>query len=236
MATVQRMTGDEAAATSASLRPVKVWDVPTRLFHWALVGLIVASWATAEFGSIGKFWHFMSGYALLALILFRLAWGVIGSRHARFADFLYAPGRIARYAASVFKRAPSYYAGHNPLGGVSVLALLLLIGVQATSGLFTSDDFFAEGPLADTVSSAWRDTLSGWHHLLFDALVALIAVHVAAIAFYRLWKGEDLLGAMVNGRKNLPHNDGGPVRERPVLALGLLALTGAMIAVLVRLN
>lgn len=181
---------------------VRVWDLPTRVFHWSLVALILASYLTGEFWrGVDMYWHQLSGYAILALVLFRLVWGFAGTRHARFVDFLRPPGEMLAYLAGLLSGRASSYAGHNPLGGLSVVLLLAVLLLQAVSGLFASDDIFVEGPLAGLVSGATVDRMTSLHHLAFDLLLALIAVHLAAIAFYEAVRGQRLIRAMVSGRK-----------------------------------
>ncbi|WP_119165392.1 cytochrome b/b6 domain-containing protein [Algihabitans albus] len=190
----------------AGRRPVgrRVWDLPTRVFHWALVVLVLTSYLTGEFWrGVDMQWHKLSGYAILALVLFRLAWGFVGTRHARFQDFLRPPGQTLSYLGGLISGRNSSYAGHNPLGGLSVLLLLLLLLVQAGSGLFASDDIFIEGPLAGLVPGVTVDWMTGVHHLAFDLLVALIALHLAAVAFYEAVKGQRLIRAMVTGNKQI---------------------------------
>ena len=209
----------------------RVWDLPTRVFHWALVLLVLASYLTGEFWrGVDMRWHMWSGYAILALVLFRLIWGLVGTRHARFGDFLRPPGAILSYLGALVRgRAPAY-AGHNPLGGLSVLALLGVLLVQAGSGLFASDDIFIEGPLAGLVPGATVDWMTSVHHLAFDLLIGVIALHLAAVAFYEGAKGQRLLRAMLTGHKSGLEEE--QVEDVPLAVLrGLLLLAVSLAAV-----
>ena len=219
-------TGEEGAAEQR-----RVWDLPTRVFHWALVLLVLASYLTGEFWrGVDMRWHMWSGYAILALVLFRLAWGLAGTRHARFGDFLKPPGEILSYLRALRAGQAPASAGHNPLGGLSVLALLAVLLLQAGSGLFASDDIFVEGPLAGLVRSATVDWMTSLHHRVFDLLIGLIALHLAAVAYYEAVLGKRLLRAMLTGRK--PGLDAGQDGSVPLAALrGLLLLAIAAAAV-----
>lgn len=206
-----------------------VWDLPVRLFHWLLVALVAALWASGEFGKLDL--HMTLGKAALALILFRLAWGFAGSRTARFTQFVKGPRAIADYL-----RRPFPILGHNPLGALSVLALLALAFAQAVSGLFTSDDIFTEGPLTHLASGKAVSLLSTAHRTGFKLLLALVALHVGAIAFYRFVKKDDLVKPMITGSKevpaSLPGNQGGRLATALVLAAGSAAVVWGGIAAL----
>ncbi|HKJ94537.1 MAG TPA: cytochrome b/b6 domain-containing protein [Gammaproteobacteria bacterium] len=181
----------------------KVWDPVSRLWHWVLAVAVVANWI---FGSYMTFdtvqWHFYVGYAILALLVFRLIWGFIGPGPVRFKSFLPTPSKVTGYLGHVFKREPSGFAGHTPLGALSVYAILLVVAGQAISGLFIeTDDFFDEGPLNDYVSDDVVDLMNSWHHTLPDVILILVILHVAAIAFYWAWKRENLVKPMITGWK-----------------------------------
>ncbi|MGE0483136.1 MAG: cytochrome b/b6 domain-containing protein [Gammaproteobacteria bacterium] len=183
---------------------VRVWDLPVRLFHWAIVGLVCFAWWSAEEGGVTLKYHMWCGYTVFGLVLFRIAWGFTGSRYARFGEFLHGPRRVLESARMVWTRAPSGAVGHNPLGGWMIVALLVSLLVQAGTGLFANDDLFNEGPLYGHVGKDLSDLLTGIHHVNFNVLCVLIALHVAAVAWHRLRKGERLVGAMFNGCKQLP--------------------------------
>ena len=177
----------------------RVWDLPTRLFHWLLVALIAFSWWSAENGEID--WHILSGIAILTLLVFRILWGIFGGSTARFASFVRGPRSVLTYL-----RDPGRWrsAGHTPLGALSVLALLALTTVQVGLGLFAVDeDGLNEGPLAGLVSIDTADAAREIHEIFFNLLLALIVLHVAAILFYRLFKGRRLVGPMITGKAEL---------------------------------
>jgi len=172
---------------------IPIWDLPTRLFHWLLVLLLPCSWLSAEFDAMRI--HELCGYTVLTLLGFRLVWGLIGSRHSRFADFVRGPVAVLRYWRSQGD-APE---GHNPAGGWSVLAMLLLLLVQAVTGLYNADDVGFSGPLNHTVRNSLADTLGEWHEINFNLLLALIALHIGAIAFYFVRRGRNLVRPMLTG-------------------------------------
>jgi cytochrome b len=178
---------------------VRVWDVPTRLFHWLVVLAVPFSWWTADSGRLE--WHRWSGYLLLGLIAFRIYWGFFGSSTARFGSFLRGPRTMLAYARGRLPPA----AGHNPLGALSVLALLALLLVQVVLGLFAVDvDGIESGPLSLYVSFEGGRTAAHWHHRVFDALLWLIALHIAAIAWYLVARRENLTAAMFHGTRDYP--------------------------------
>ena len=214
-----------------------VWDLPLRLFHWALAVLVAFQAYTGLFGGPkAMVWHGRAGCAILALVLFRIVWGFIGGRHARFADFVRGPGTIVKYLKGIVP-AP---VGHNPLGAVSVLALLAVLALQASTGLFANDDILFEGPLFHLVDKDLSDKLTGYHYLSSRALLALVALHLGAIAVYRL-RGHDLIRPMVTGEKldaaapGSIGTDGPPAAVSPLKALIVLALAAAAVAGVVNL-
>jgi cytochrome b len=177
----------------------RVWDIPTRLFHWTLVLLVALAWWTAETEQDEL--HLYLGYAVLSLLFFRIGWGLFGSSTARFSSFVRGPASVVRYVRDRF-RWP--LAGHAPLGALSVLALLLMLFVQAGTGLFATDeDGLFPGPLAYLVSIRASDSITELHEELFDWLLILIGLHIAAILLYRLALGRDLLGPMITGKAKL---------------------------------
>jgi len=216
-------------------RTVRVWDLPVRLFHWSLVALFGFSWWSGKTGGNAMEWHVYSGMAILALVLFRLIWGFVGSATARFAHFLRGPRRTLDYAAKLLRRASGHTLGHNPLGGFMVAVMLALLLLQAGSGLFANDDIFTEGPLAHLVTKELSDRLTAIHGLLFNALLGLAAVHVAAVLFYLLFRKDNLVRPMLTGRKRLPEGSAAePLRfASPWLALAILGLCGAAVYALV---
>ena len=182
-------------------RPVKVWDIPTRLFHWLLVVLVATSFITAKIGGNLMTTHIISGYLVLSLLIFRIIWGVIGGHHTRFVSFVCGPVAVLRYAATIIRIDAPRHLGHNPLGGWSVMAMLTVLLLQASTGLFASDDIFTEGPLYPLVSNAISSTLTRIHNINATVIVCLVAVHVAAVLFYLLVKGENLIKPMFTGFK-----------------------------------
>lgn len=217
-----------------TMRPLRLWDAPTRLFHWALPVLLAALWYTAQdLTTLG--WHMQMGYVLLTLLLFRIAWGFWGSRSARFSAFVTDPGTAARYAAYLARGHMHRSFGHNPLGGWSVLLMLGLLLVQALTGLFADDEIFTQGPLAGWVSRDTRAWLTGIHHANFNLILALVAVHVVAVILHGVLKGDDLVRPMITGRKPMPTDrDVEEVRfVGPWRALALLALCAVLVWALV---
>lgn len=178
--------------TTTAAHPL--WDLPTRLFHWALVALFCCAWLSHELGLIEV--HFYTGYALLTLLLFRIIWGLVGSRHSRFADFVRGPAAIRRYLRNGDSPGP----GHNPLGALSVVATLLLLLTQALSGLFNADDEGNQAPYHHLLSETTANRVGELHQTLFDVLLALIALHLLAIAFYVLRRRMPLIRAMIAGK------------------------------------
>lgn len=183
---------------------VKLWDPLLRGFHWLLALFVIAAWCLGQFGPDKMTLHFWCGYVVAGLLIFRLIWGFIGPRPARFASFLRGPRAIASYARSMFMREPSYWPGHNPLGALSVIALIAALLAQVTTGLISDpDDYINVGPLASYVSSATRSKAVGWHELGANLILALVVLHLAVILFYRFWKREDLVKPMIDGWKEI---------------------------------
>jgi cytochrome b len=193
---------DHDITPSEGPEKVKLWDPFLRLFHWTLVITVATSWVMGEFGPAIMTIHFWSGYFICGLLLFRVAWGIFGPKPARFAEFVPKPRTALKYAKSMTKRAPSHWPGHNPLGALSVIALLSLLLAQVTTGLFADpEDYVNVGPLAHLVDASVNRQASVWHERIAYALLVLVALHVAVILFYRVWKREDLIGPMIHGWK-----------------------------------
>ena len=188
------MAGEADRASDAALA-IPVWDVPVRLFHWIIVLLIAFSWGSAEWHQTEL--HMWSGYAALFLLTFRILWGFLGSSTARFSSFVRGPGAITRH----LRGQDEWHAiGHTPLGGLSVIALLGLIGLQILFGLLLVDeDGVYAGPLNHLVDFETGELAAEIHELLFNVLLGFIVLHVAAIVFYRLFRGKRLLGPMLRG-------------------------------------
>ncbi len=207
-----------------------VWDLGVRVFHWVLVVLLMALWATAESEGDWMGVHRWLGTAVLALVLARLIWGFIGSETARFAKFLKGPRAVIGYFRQWRGQGDeSLHAGHNPAGGWSVVLLLALLLLQAVTGLFSNDDIFFEGPLSSLVSKALSDRLTGIHHLLFNALLAAVVLHVLAVVAYWIFKRNNLILPMILGRKRLPAEMAAPQLRSPWLALVILVVVGTLL-------
>jgi len=179
----------------------RVWDLPVRIFHWGLASAFLAAFVTNRLGVTYFKYHVWAGYAVLALVAFRVVWGFLGTRHARFGNFLRKPREVLAYVRSLFSGHGPHYAGHNPAGALMVLALLAGAGVQAVTGLFSNDEIFNVGPLYGLVTKAQSLALTSVHSKLFYVLAAAIAAHVLAVLAHKIFKGENLVRAMITGRK-----------------------------------
>lgn len=220
-------TPGTASGSAPLTAKITVWDLPTRLFHWTLAALVVAMLLTGWTGKLDL--HMTLGQAVLTLVLFRLVWGFTGNRYARFADFVAGPLAGLRYLGTLFGRPGPHYVGHNPVGGWAVLAMLLLLAVQAGSGLFTSDDIVTDGPLFSKVSSGTASLLSTIHRRTFWILVAVIGLHLLANLFYLVVKQNDLVSPMVTGKKVAPTAADAGRGGHPLLALIILAICATIV-------
>ena len=209
-----------------ALQRVKVWDGWVRLFHWSIVALLVAQYVTVELSLME--WHFRCGYLVLALLVFRLGWGLLGSDTARFARFLKSPLAALAHLRHLTRREPDTEVGHNAAGGWMVLLLLALLLAQVATGLFASEEpgesYAAHGPFALQVEDALSAQLTGLHGLGFNLLLGAIGLHVAAVLAYAVLKRQDLVRPMVTGFKRLPAGMAAPRLGHPLLAVALLAL------------
>jgi cytochrome b len=183
---------------------IRVWDLPTRVFHWALVCLVSASILTIKLGGNWVEWHFRCGYAILALLLFRITWGFVGPRYARFAQFVVGPRRVFQDIRTFFSAIRSDAPGHHPLGGVAVVILLADLLFQAVSGLFSNDDVASEGPFAVFLSKNTSDEVSGLHSANATFIYILIGLHIGAIGLISWRKGRDLISPMLSGSVPAP--------------------------------
>lgn len=227
------MSSGHTATREKGRHEVRVWDLPTRLFHWSLVGTVAVAVLSAKLGVLAV--HMLAGETILALVLFRLVWGMVGSQTARFSDFVKGPAAVLGYVKGARAgREAAVSLGHNPLGALMVVGLLLALMVQAGSGLFTSDDILVDGPLVPLASGAAVSALSSLHRLLANGIYALVALHVAAVGFYLLVRKDNLIRPMITGRKAVV----GPVTEPrwapPALALAILAATAGLLLVVLR--
>ena len=199
---------------------LRVWDLPTRLFHWLLVLAVVGLIITGNLGGLWMNWHFRLGHAVLALLLFRLLWGVVGGYWSRFSQFIYSPLTLLRYLRG--QSRPEHQLGHSPTAALSVFALLLVLSLQVASGLLSDDEIAFAGPLARFVAADWVSLATAYHaewgKLL---LVALVALHLLAIAYYKWVKKVPLVAAMITGDKD---SDSPQPASRDGLAQRALAL------------
>ena len=184
---------------------VRIWDLPTRIFHWVLVLAVAASVITAHVGGNAMDWHFRLGYLIFTLLAFRLVWGFVGGRWSRFASFLYMPPTLLRYLRGGELPGEHLDAGHNPLGALSVFALLALLIMQVATGLVADDEIASQGPLNKFVSGAVAGGASTWHADIGQwILLSLIALHVGAIVYYLHGKQTNLVRPMIAGDKAMP--------------------------------
>ena len=210
---------------------MRVWDAPTRLFHWLIVVLVGFSYLSAREGWMQL--HFLGGYATLTLLLFRLVWGFVGSETSRFSRFLRSPLAGLQHLRKFGRREPDTEIGHNAAGGWMVLVLLLLLLGQALSGLFATDDISAQGPLAGLISTELSDRISSLHAFNFNLILAAIALHVLAILAYAAIRRQNLLRPMLTGKKRLPAATRPPRMASPVLALLVLLCAAGVVALVV---
>lgn len=206
----------------AAREPVRLWDAPVRIVHWGFVLLIPALWWTGEEGDLET--HKLIGYVMLALVVFRILWGFVGASTARFGTFVTGPARLGAY----LRGSGEQVVGHSPLGALSVIALLLVLTVQVGAGLIAQDvDGLESGPLSYLVSYETADAAREVHHLFFNVLLGLIALHLAAILYYALAKRDNLVGPMVSGRRRYDREVTAPTFApvwRFVIAAALAAL------------
>jgi cytochrome b len=214
--------------TVRPMRRVLVWDAPTRLFHWLAASLVVAAYVTLRLNWMD--WHGRIGEALLALVLFRLLWGFFGSETARFSQFLAAPAKAVAHLSRVFHREPDEQVGHNPAGGWMVVLLMALLLGETLSGLYVQNDIADEGPLTELVPAPVANLIDALHSLIWQALLAAVALHLLAILIYAIAKRHNLVAPMITGRKRLPETVKPPAlvgAARAALLLGSAALVTA---------
>ena len=196
----------DPTANPGALRTVRVWDLPTRVFHWMLAATVVGSVLTAKVAGNAMAWHVRFGYLALTLLAFRIVWGLVGGHWSRFGSFLPTPARLARYLRGLHRPDDHFDVGHSPLAGLSVLAMLGLLVLQVATGLVADDEIATTGPLIAYVSSQTSRVATGWHKNFGQWLIiGLVVLHVAAVVFYRLKKGRDLVGPMLHGDKALAY-------------------------------
>ncbi|MBN8875011.1 MAG: cytochrome b/b6 domain-containing protein [Rhodospirillales bacterium] len=212
--------------------PMRVWDAPTRLFHWMIVVLLGTSWATVEYGYME--WHKLSGYTILTLLLFRLVWGFVGSDTARFSRFLRSPLAAMQHLLHMTKREHDREIGHNAAGGWMVLVLLSLLLAQVVTGLMSNDDISVEGPYARFVGKDWSDWATHVHSIVFTVIQITVVLHVLAVLAYFGLKGQNLVRPMITGKKRLPGNMRAPRMASPLLALVVLVVAAGVVTALVQ--
>ncbi len=180
-------------------RTVRVWDLPTRIFHWALVACLCGSVVTSQIGGNAMPWHFWFGYSIASLLLFRIVWGFVGGRWSRFASFFYSPATVVRYLSG--GKLPEHTVGHTPLGAGSVFAMLAFLVAQVGTGVFSDDEIAASGPMTKFVSDATVGIATHYHKGIGKyVLLGLVILHMAAIVFYLL-RRQNLLRPMIGGDK-----------------------------------
>lgn len=212
---------------------IKVWDLPTRMFHWLLAILILLQYGTAEWHWLTMRWHVWFGYATLTLLLFRLIWGVIGSQTARFSEFVRGPRQALVYTRDLIANRASFNVGHNPLGGWSVMAMLTSLLLQTITGLFTSNHLHTEfGPWAARIPAAWMQLLTEIHEINRYVLLMLIVAHITVVLAYWIGRDENLIAPMLHGRKPLA-----PMARLQFAslsrALGVLVVAAVIVAAIV---
>lgn len=242
---------DSTIPETGSKRTIKVWDIWVRFFHWFLVAFILLSYLTGEVGGFDftmpgtdRFIsnmnvHVWSGLAILGLVVFRLIWGFLGSTTARFSNFVRGPQVILGYVKTVFTAPVAFFAGHNPAGGAVVMIILLALAAQAGTGLFSQDDsFFAtKGPLAFLVADETSKEITSFHKQLWEyGILVLIVVHIAANLFYWLIKKQDLIRAMITGRRRLPDGEQAPALSFASTWLGIAVAAVAGLVVWLVMN
>jgi cytochrome b len=223
---------------------IRVWDLPVRLFHWTLVTLMVVSYVTGQAGGDWMKFHFWSGYGILTLLLFRIAWGFVGSTTARFAHFVKGPAAAIAHLRELLGKQGPHDAGHNPAGAAMVLVLIFAVLLQVLTGFFSADtdEGTISGPLTRLASDKFIEKATSFHHFWINVLLVLAALHVLAALTYLVWKRQNLIAAMCTGRK--PRHQVVPPGEAPPvlafgsswLALGLLVVSAAIVYGIIRLG
>jgi cytochrome b len=225
-AIADRATDAKAVPPRNTRHSVRLWDLPLRIFHWGLVAAVTVAIVTGQVGGDWMRVHGIAGLVIVGLVAFRLVWGFVGSTHARFTRFAPSPRRVLAYVKGQWRGV-----GHNPLGALSVFALLGLLAAQAVTGLFGNDEIAFTGPLAARVAEETSLALTNWHHQFADWLLALIGLHVVAIVAYLVVKKNNLIKPMLTGRKNVePHEPQEPAQGGGWLAF-VFALAVALGAV-----
>jgi cytochrome b len=231
--------GGEMPATELRQYTVRVWDLPTRLFHWLLAACVLFSIITAKIGGNALEWHFRSGYVVLTLLAFRLLWGLFGGHWSRFASFVRGPGTVWRYVRGKHRAGDRFDVGHNPLGALSVVAMLVFLAAQVATGLFADDEIANTGPLIKYVSSATSLQLTAYHkHIGQWVLITLIVLHIAAVLYYLVGQRRNLVGPMIHGDMAFVEHTPGAADNASsrALAVLLLALCAGAVTWLINLG
>ncbi|RYY76455.1 MAG: cytochrome B [Gammaproteobacteria bacterium] len=216
--------------TPAPQKKVKIWDIPVRLFHWSLVILFIAAYVTNSLGPSYFNYHLWCGYAIIVLVSFRIVWGLVGTYHARFINFVRDPFSTAKYAFSLFTKKDPHHVGHNPLGAVMVVLLLVAILIQAITGLFTNDEIFNLGPLYAYVSDELSLQLTSLHRQLFYWILGAIGLHIAAVLLHVFLKRDNIIKAMFTGEKEVQDDtDVKPIKSSRILLAIIIVLILAFI-------
>lgn len=245
MSDLRTPRADAATSEVSADAEVLAWDLPTRLFKWGLVACVAAAWATNRFALEHPYWHVWNGIAVLVLLVFRALWGLVGGSTARFSAFVTSPPRALRYFAAQLRGVAPPYLGHTPIAAQMIVALLLVLAVQAGLGLYSADPdrLIVGGPLADTIGDATVQRISRLHRWGFDVVLVLASLHIAANAFYAVVSRKGYLQAMVTGRKvAAPYHDARSARPGSLtsaavcllaafaLVLGVIRLLGGTFA------
>ncbi len=214
-----------------------VWDLPLRIFHWVLVLSIAASWATAKIGLEWMEIHFLLGYWITGLIIFRIVWGFVGPKHSRFSNFIPSPKAVLNYLRGFITGSSKQSVGHNPMGALMVFAILGVLGFQVTTGLFATDDILFSGPYSGVVEGKTAELLTRLHNFNFDVILVLVFVHVLAVLVYLVKKKQNLIWPMITGRKSKDIvSDGEAIKHsRLLIALCVCIFAGLIVWGLVSL-
>jgi cytochrome b len=209
-----------------------IWDLPVRIVHWILVLGMACAYVTQSLGFEYYVYHLASGYLVIVAVVFRIVWGFLGTHHARFKHFIPRPMQAWSYLKDVLRSKEDRYVGHNPLGALMAAALLAGLLIQAISGLFVTDDIFNYGPLYLLVSEPVSEVLAMVHRNLFYIIFYFVLAHVAAVAYHRVVKRENLIGAMITGRKRLGFDEAefAIASSRVILASVILVAVFASLA------
>ncbi len=204
-----------------------VWDLPLRLWHWLFACVTTAAWLSGQFGGFDlRQFHFLAGYWVLGLVIFRCLWGVYGTRHSRFVNFVRGPGATLKHLASLSNRMSQPNVGHSPLAALAALMMLTVVAAQAFSGLFISDDIFYEGPWHLVAPEYLTQQMNTLHHWAPTVLLILVGLHLTAMLFYTAWKRHTLIMPMIHGRKPAEQVDKEQEIERSGMLAALLTAAG----------